>query len=156
MAHKGQGYKLAFRRDFNLNVQTYMGGLADAYTCDILTSVVGAQLPPGGTRFVCPGSPMPSDGELEWTSAWLTVAGHTWRVRLRQSLVQQAPALLWPRGFLERGDIGIVGIWQTDNPAPRSSFDTEVELGAQLLYWDPAVFSHAPYLQFSTIAAKPY
>lgn len=138
MAHKGLPWELEFRRDFNLNVQTYRGGIAKRY--DILLSNFMGDLTPtlGGTSWRCGPSSMPLLDTLQFDSAAVSLGGFLYSLRLTIQ-VTGVPAGYVTRVHLLRAGPGI--IWTTRIGHDGRTFgpvgDPTVN---QIIYFDPAIF----------------
>lgn len=142
MAHRGHQYPLTFRRDFNINVSTYQGGLAETYLlkCPPFTFTDWPALRPiywycgPATDLVLP--------KLIWASPLHTVSGHNWRFRIIGTLTGVSLELWEPSWILERDGTDVCG-WQMAAASGTASFPPNGIRG-RLLFYDPAVFPSGP------------
>lgn len=154
MAHKGISYALATRRDFNLNVQTYRGGLGREYICEWsgvgvpggshapdITVICGPATDPSPTMLLWASVPTVRNGrslvfELEFSLAGVP-AGATRRVRVMDSLA----------GNIYEQRYGSDGVLF-------SSWSPQA--GSQVLSFDPVVFPVLQLQPFPVVNPSPY
>ncbi len=142
MAHRGTLYPLALRRDFNLNVDTYRGGLADRYDCTL-------PFFPAGFLAILSGSVWRCSAKLEIRTgvyAWLSSIQHfgAFNLRVRMELeIKGVPAGAYRRVYLEQIGIEDIVIWQPQADGTQFS-NWSTDAAGKLIFAEPALFPLPP------------
>jgi len=81
MAHRGKTWPVVFRRDFNLNVQTYRHGLAEKYRVELPVFTFPDYPELRNTQWTCGPGALEAPQSLAWLSVVTTLAGRNWQIR---------------------------------------------------------------------------
>lgn len=155
MAHSGKIFPLHFRRDFNLNVNTYQQGLPNVYILSFARNW-GDPLPDplAGTTFRCTPDQSPVPERLVWTSAAVHSAGHTFRARFELTLSGTKTVA---NRFILITDATLGLIWQLRSGPPDDTFSPFASFYLPTTYyWNPAYFHTAPAGYGATTKSEAY
>jgi hypothetical protein len=96
MAHRGKDWPVLFRRDFNLNVQTYRHGLAEKYHVQIPQFVFPDYPELRNTDWICGTGLYDPPDRIAWNSPLTVLSGRTWQVQMHGTLSGAGLALFTP------------------------------------------------------------
>lgn len=155
MAHRGKPWPLTFRRDFNLNVNTYRAGLAHDYLLQTHQFMFTDWPLLRNLDWHCGPATDAVLPRLIWRSEMRTISGHTWRFRLVGTLVGDPLQLFEPSWYLER-DGSDVCAWLMADATSNSRFPPSGVQG-RIIFFDPVVFPSGPgSIGLITVAAIGY
>src|SRR5262252_390875 len=95
MAHKGKPWRLAFRRDFNLNVQTYQGGLPEFWFWQFDQVRFAGPSPLDHTDWILSVAHSPAPDTLRWESVSQVHGGFRFFCRAELQLHGVPTAARW-------------------------------------------------------------
>jgi len=96
MAHRGKDWPVLFRRDFNLNVQTYRHGLAEKYRVQIPQFVFPDYPELRNTDWFCGPGVLQPVADLTWSSPITVLSGRAWQVQMHGILSGTSLELFTP------------------------------------------------------------
>lgn len=155
MAHKGHFFPVAFRRDFNLNVQTNNDGFANRYLVTINDIDNNCIDPINGVVFECGPATLFNPPTMIWLSAKRVVGFNAYQLEMRATLVGLPQLYNWKMTLSAPNLPDTVATWrpQADNGQPFWNTDGTQEV----TYANPAFWSAFPRdLQDSDVQPKDW
>jgi len=142
MAHRGKVYPVVFRRDFNLNVNTFQRGLARRYSCKFPpitfnppNNLVGLQM------FADESTVSPAD-TLHWSGGPFANGGQVFHLELT-CRVDRATSTALRLLTVSELSLGNVYIWRYGLD-PATDHGSMFQPPSNLVFYSPAFFTNAP------------
>jgi len=142
MAHVGKDWPVLFRRDFNLNVQTYRHGLAEKYRVQIPPFVFPDYPELRNTNWVCGAGHLDTVPGIAWDSPVTVLSGRTWQVHLLGTLSGTALELFTPSWQLRLN--GTIAIAYELRAANHTSDIPLTGAAGHISFIDPTKFPSGP------------
>lgn len=155
MAHVGKRYKVAFRRDFNLNVQTNRFGWANRYLVKLTVASNGPGLVLDESTWDAGPPILTAPNALVWKTP-VQEFGFGLRYWIEVKTEIQGGTSFWKQGFVYSDNFNIlVAHWQWE---PRGGKQTGflTTFGGSMLFWDDQHFFTNPFLDTSAIDEKQW
>lgn len=152
MAHAGQVWKLAFRRDFNLNVDTNQGGWANRYIVGLPQLGTG----PAGfwsfSHWDCgPGVDL-APASILWRSDKALKFGVHWWIEIELRL--NPDSTYTKLGRFQTLEFGLIAQW-IHGPDHTRLPQWPPSLEGQLLFWDTGFFDEQPQALANLTTYRP-
>jgi hypothetical protein len=154
MAHKGNPYKVLYRRDWNLNVTTNRVGWGNYYYCRTVAFGTGFGTFVRDQIWEC-GSALTAPGNVQlWASDPRFIMGFQFHVEITVGF-ETDQASYRKRGKLFEDHYGVICIWRIGSDGTRTpGFDWQ--FGGTTLFADPAWFDSDPFMSVSPITVKKW
>jgi hypothetical protein len=155
MAHRGKDWPVVFRRDFNLNSQTYRHGLANRYDVGTQAFTFPDYPELQNTVWDCGPGTLEPPARLAWLSNVRVLAGRSWQFRFYGTLSGAALEFFTPSWELWLNGAKILAYALR---APDHNSDVPINgLGGSITFQDPTKFPHGPgSVGFVTVSPVHY